>query len=216
MKILVLGITGKTGALAAQEAIARGHQVVGIARDQKKVTVKGAEIVTGTPYDIETIKKAIEGCDAVVSTLNIFPNTQGIFAKIRTPLDVMSVSMQNTIALMQEKGIKRIVLMTALGVGDSANLMPGFFSFIVRISNIKYAYADHDAQEKVLMNSDLDWTIVRPVMLTDKTDNLSILTNLNGVGKINRSITRLAVGHFMLDCIEKGNFIKQKPGISNG
>ena len=106
--------------------------------------------------------------------------------------------------------------MTALGVGDSAKEIPGIFSFIVRISNIKYAYADHDAQEKVLENSNLDWTVVRPVMLTDKNDNLSILYNLKGIGKIKTAISRNAVAHFMLDCIEKGQFIKQKPGLSNG
>jgi len=215
MKILILGITGRTGRVAAEEAINRGHKVVGIARDPSKVTVIDAEIVVGTPYDFATVQKAIQGCDAVISTLSTFPSTQGIFSKVRSPLDTMTVAMQNTVRLMKEKSIKRIVLMTALGVGDSASMMPGFFSFIVKISNIKYAYADHDRQEKVLMDSELDWTIVRPVMLTDKTDNFTILHNLDGKGKIKSSITRLAVAHFMLDCIEKEKFIRQKPGISN-
>ena len=51
MKILILGITGRTGSLAAVEAIRRGHKVVGIARIPGKVTVTEAEIVSGTPYD---------------------------------------------------------------------------------------------------------------------------------------------------------------------
>lgn len=215
MKILVLGISGKTGRLAAEAAISRGHKVVGIARNPEKVTVKGAEIVAGTSYDLETVRKAIEGCDAVISTLGSFSNTQGLFSKIKTPLDVMSVSMKNTVKLMEEKGIKRIVLMTALGVGDSAYMMPKVFGFIVKISNIKYAYADHDVQEKVLMNTGLDWTIVRPVMLKDNPENLPVLHNINGVGKITSAITRNSVANFMLDCIEKGLFIKEKPGISN-
>jgi putative NADH-flavin reductase len=215
MKILILGISGKTGKLAAEAAMKRGHKVVGIARDPGKVTVKGAEIFIGKPYDFDTVQKAINGCDAVISTLGLFPNTQGIFAKINSPLDSMSVAMKNTVKLMEEKGIKRIVLMTALGVGDSKNLMPWLFSLIVKISNIKYAYADHNRQEQVLENSNLDWTIVRPVMLTDKNEKLVVLNNLNGVGKITGSVSRNAVANFMLDCIEKGLFIKQKPGISN-
>lgn len=216
MKILILGITGRTGLLVAEEALKRGHSVIGIARDPDRVTVKEAEIVKGTAYDIETVRKAINGCDAVISALNIFPKTESLFRKIKSPLDSMSVSIKNTVKLMEEIGIKRIVVMTALGVGDSAKEMPGFFSFIVRITNIKYAYADHDAQEKVLENSNLDWTVVRPVMLTDKNNNLSILYNLKGAGKITSAISRNAVAHFMLDCIEKGQFIGQKPGISNG
>jgi putative NADH-flavin reductase len=215
MKILVLGITGRTGSLVAEEAIKRGHKVVGIARDQSKVTVKDAEIFQGTPYDFNIVRKAITDCDAVISTLNVFPRSEGLFGKIKSPLDTMSVSMKNAVKAMKEKGIKRIVLMTALGVGDSAKEIPAFFSFIIRISNIRHAYADHDLQEQVLENSNLDWTVVRPVGLTDKNDNLSIMYNLKGVGKIKPQISRNAVAHFMLDCIEENKFIKQKPGISN-
>jgi len=215
MKILILGITGRTGSLVAEEAIKRGHQVVGIVRNPDRFTLKGAEIIAGTPYDFETVQKAINGCDAVISVLSSFPSTQGMFGKIKTPLNVMSVSINNAVKLMLEKGIKRIILMTALGVGDSVNEVPGFFKFLVRISNIKYAFADHHVQEKMLENSNLDWTILRPGRLTDNNDNLSILHKIDGVGKIKSSVSRNAVAHLIIDCIEKGLFIKQKPGISN-
>jgi putative NADH-flavin reductase len=215
MKILILGISGRTGKLVAAEAKKRGHNVVGIVRDPGKATINEADIVLGSPYDFDTVRKAIIGCDAVISVLNTFNQSDGMFRKIKTPLDVMSVSMKNCVKAMKEKDIKRIVVMTALGVGDSAKEVPGFFSFLVRISNIKYAYADHDAQEKVLEDSKLDWTVVRPVMLSDKSEDISILHNLKGVGKIKSSVSRNAVAHFMLDCIEKELFIRQKPGISN-
>jgi putative NADH-flavin reductase len=215
MKILILGITGRTGCLVADEALKRGHQVVGIARNPAKFTLKSVEIVVGTPYDFETVQKAINGCDVVISVLSSFPRSQGMFGKIKTPLDVMSVSIKNAIKSMEEKGIKRIVLMTALGVGDSAKEVPEFFRFLVKISNIKYAFTDHDVQEKMLENSNLDWTVLRPGMLTNKNENLLILHNIKGVGKIKSGISRNAVAHLILDCIEKGLFIKQKPGISN-
>jgi putative NADH-flavin reductase len=216
MKILILGITGRTGSLAAAEAIKRGHKVVGVARNPDKVTVKDAEIVGGTPYDFETVRKAIIGCDAVIATLSLLSQSQGILGKINTPLDVLSVSMKNTVRAMEENGIKRIVLMTALGTGDSAKELPGIARLLIKLTNIRYSYADHEIEEKVIENSDLDWTIVRPVSLNDKNDNLSILFNLKGAGKIKNTISRNAVAHFILDCIEKGEFIRQKPGISNG
>jgi putative NADH-flavin reductase len=215
MKILVLGISGRTGKLVAAEALKRGHKVAGIARDSGKVSLPGAEIIQGTPYDYETVRKATGGCDAIVSTLSAFPAAQGLFSKVTSPLDFMSVSLGNAVRSMEEKGIKRIVLMTALGVGDSAKEIPVFFRFFMMLSNIKYAYKDHDKQEKFLENSNLDWTIVRPVMLTDKDDQLSVIDNLSGDKKIRTEISRNAVAHFILDCIEKGQFLKQKPGISN-
>jgi uncharacterized protein YbjT (DUF2867 family) len=215
MKILILGISGRTGKLVAEEALKIGYKVSGIARDKSKVGLAGVDIIEGTPYDIETVRKAIDGCDAVVSTLSLFPASQGLYSKITTPVDLMSHSIQNTIAAMKEKGIKRIVLMTALGVGDSAKEVPWLFSLIVKISNISYAYADHAAQEKILEESGLDWTVVRPTMLTDKNEDVSVLYNIKGKGKIKTSVSRNAVAHFIVEAIDKGEFIKQKPGLSN-
>jgi putative NADH-flavin reductase len=215
MKILVLGISGRTGKLVAEEALRRGHKVAGIARDSGKISIPGAEIFQGTPYDHDTVRKAIDGCEAVVSTLSAFPASQGLFSKVNGPLDFMSVSIGNIVRLMEEKGIKRIVLMTALGVGDSSDEIPWLFRFIMKMSNIKYAYIDHDRQEKILENSNLDWTVARPVMLTAKDEDVSVLWKIKDEGRIRTSISRNAVAHFILDCIDKGQFIRQKPGISN-
>ncbi len=215
MKILILGISGRTGQLVAREAIRRGHSVIGIVRNPDSLTLKGAEIVKGTANDIETVRKAVEGCDAVISTLNLFPVSQGLFKKVTTPLDTMSVSIKNTVTAMGEKGIRRIVIMTAVGVGDSSDMLPAFFKFLMRISNIRFSYADHERQEKIIANSDLEWTIVRPVGLNDKNENLTTLCDIDRSVKIKSMISRNAVAHFILCCIENGQFIRQKPLISN-
>ena len=215
MKIAILGISGRTGSLVAREALSRGWKVNGIARDRTKVTVEGANIIEGTPYDKETIKKALDGCDAVISTLSLFPSSQGLFSGIRTPLDFMSSSIRNCVDVMKEKGIRRIVLMTALGVGDSYREIPLFFRVLIKISNLRHSYRDHDRQEKVLEKSGLDWTVVRPVTLTDAQDDLSVIHKQKGDRKFGSSITRIAVATFILDAIENGEFIGRKPGISN-
>lgn len=66
----------------------------------------------------------------------------------------------------------------------------------------------------MLEDSGLEWTIVRPVALRDDNNDLAVMHNLNGNGRITSFISRNAVAHFMLDCIEKGEFIRQKPAIS--
>ncbi len=215
MKIAILGISGRTGSLVAREALSRGWKVNGIARNRTKVSVADADITEGTPYDKETVRKALDGCDAVVSTLSLFPSTQGLFSGIKTPLDFMSVSIRNCVDVMKEKGIRRIVLMTALGVGDSFREIPLFFRILIKISNLRHSYRDHDRQEKVLEKSGLDWTVVRPVTLTDASDDISVIYKQTGDRKFGSSITRLAVANFILEAIEKGEFIRSKPGISN-
>jgi putative NADH-flavin reductase len=216
MKILLFGITGRTGSLIAAEAIKRGYKVVGIARDTNKVNIKDVEIVEGTPYEFDTVRKAMIDCNAVIIALSMLPRSGGLFGKVKTPLNLMSVSTANAIKAMKEKDIKRIIVMSALGTGDSAKEIPSFVSFLIKMTNIKYSYADHELQEKLVEKSDLDWTIVRPVGLTNRNDDLSVLYNLEGMGKIRKTISRNAVAHFMLDCIKKEQFLKQKPGISNG
>lgn len=214
MKILIFGITGRTGRLVAREALKRGHEVVGIARDPDRVASEGAEIVTGTPFDYATVEKAIEGCDAVVSTLSTFSSSQGMFTRVTTPVDSMTVSIKNAVNLMKQRGLRRIVVMTARGAGDSKKGMPWSFRILLMISNLKYAYADHDNQEKLLEDSGLDWTIVRPVTLTDNNEDLSVTYKLKNNGKINAAISRNAVAHFIINCIEQGEFIREKPEIS--
>jgi hypothetical protein len=161
------------------------------------------------------VRMAIDGCDAVISTLNLFYESQGLFKKIKTPLDLMSVSIKNTITAMEEKGIRRIILMTAIGVGNTANKLSVFFSLLKGISNLRFIYADHERQEQILESSALDWTIVRPAGLHDKNDNLSVLSDLDGSSRLNPGISRNAVAHFILCSIENRLFIRQKPSISN-
>jgi hypothetical protein len=63
--------------------------------------------------------------------------------------------------------IRRIVSVSASGVGGSWNDMFLVVRWLIRYSNIWKAYEDHDRQEKIIRQPALDWTIVRPVMLND-------------------------------------------------
>ena len=71
MKILLFGATGRTGKLILQKAIKEGHEVTAIVRTPSKLNGLGSKIVEGTPYDKETVKKAIDNCEVVISTLNV-------------------------------------------------------------------------------------------------------------------------------------------------
>ena len=214
MKILILGISGRTGRLVAYEAIRRGHQVVGIARNLSFIESKAIQLFQGSPYEYPIVLEAIKGCDAVISTLNISRKSDNPWAKLRTPKDLMSKSITNVLKGMGENRISRIVVMTAMGVGDSKKEMPGIFNFLVNISNMKYAYYDHNRQEEILESSFADWTIVRPVMLTNKNTDYNVIINRNGIPRLKSSINRNAVAHFILDCLEKKNHVKEKLGLS--
>jgi len=68
-KVVIYGITGFTGGNIAREAIARGHQVVGVARNTTEFNLDGATVVAGDISDLAGFAANIAGADAVVLAL---------------------------------------------------------------------------------------------------------------------------------------------------
>ena len=62
---------------------------------------------------------------------------------------------------LQDAGVRRLIVQSSLGVGDSMQLMPGPARLFARVV-MAIALADHAEQEAVVAESGLDWTVVRP------------------------------------------------------
>jgi uncharacterized protein YbjT (DUF2867 family) len=212
--ILLIGATGRTGQHVLSYALDKGHHVKALVRDPEKIAVKSdrLELITGTPVELEDVRKAAPGCDAVISTLNNPRKTESIWARPVNPPDLMTACMRNEVTAMKESGIRRIVLMTGAGAGDSYAAMPLFMKAFIKLTSLKYVYADHDGQEAVLKESGLDWTIVRPVGLTDKDEIRELAVGKDG--KHSAFISRRAVAKFLVDSLEDNNLIGQAPIIS--
>ncbi len=92
--------------------------------------------------------------------------------------------------------------------------LPAWFRWFIDNSNIGPAYRDHERQEILLQETDLDWTIVRPVGLTNagpKPVKVSIDNN-PGLGL---TISRRSVADFMVKEVEKRNYVRSCPTISS-
>ena len=65
-------------------------------------------------------------------------------------------------------------------------------------------YADKDRQEKLITGSDLDWTIVRPVILTNgaKSGRLKVLRDPSSWR--NGLVSRADVASYLIDAVEEG------------
>jgi putative NADH-flavin reductase len=135
MKILLLGATGRTGKQIIQEAIKRGHKISAIARDPEKLKGFDINITQGTPYDYETVEKAISSCDAVINTLNISRKSDYPWASLAAPEDLISKSASNALKAMEKIGIKRFIALSTIGAGCSWKTSPWILKFIVSISN---------------------------------------------------------------------------------
>jgi len=70
MRVLVLGATGGAGRQIVREATSQGHSVVALVRSKSKGgDLVAAEIVEGDARDEDALYRALEGCDAAISSL---------------------------------------------------------------------------------------------------------------------------------------------------
>src|SRR4030088_2963552 len=71
MKLLILGATGRTGRLVVEQALAAGHTVTALVRSPEKLSSGNSNlrVVAGEATDTSALSRALEGADAVISTL---------------------------------------------------------------------------------------------------------------------------------------------------
>jgi uncharacterized protein YbjT (DUF2867 family) len=215
MKILVLGATGRTGKLIIEEATKRGHKISAIARDPEKLKDFDIEITKGTPYDSETVEKALTGCEAVINTLNISRESDNPWSPLRAPKDMISKSAQNAVKAMEKSGIKRFIALSTIGAGRSWKTSPGILKLFVSISNLKYAFRDHGKQEEILENSSMDYTICRAPMLSDEKNETGAVATREGEGPASKILSRNSAAGFFLNIIDNNEYIRETVTLSN-
>ena len=210
MKIVVLGSTGATGKLVVEQALALGHEVSAFARNPADIKVQHPKltIVQGDSSVLATVEKALVGADAVVSALG---------TRTRAKSTVRSDAARNVVAAMKKNGVRRVIWLSAAGVGDSLDQTKRasfVFGRIIIPLLLKDVYADMAASEVLIRQSGLENVVVRPVGLTDKpaTKKVDATADLSakvpGVG-----IPRADVAEFMLAQLTANTWLSQSPVI---
>jgi uncharacterized protein YbjT (DUF2867 family) len=160
MKVLVFGASGKTGREVVRQALAREFRVTAFVRDTARLPLAHANLrlVTGDITDPRAVAKAISGHRGVISTLGV-----------GTPLrhDPVVIDGVRTIARAAEHAsVERLVYLSTIGVRDSRD-EAGFVLRWLATTLIRHEVTDHEVKEAVIAECFVDWTIVRPPMLTN-------------------------------------------------
>lgn len=216
MKVLLLGATGRTGKLILGQLIAQGYAVNAIVRDKTKVEISaaGLTVMQGSTLDEALLKLAIQGCDAVISALNVARNNDFPWSALRTPERLMSETMEKVIRVANKAGVKRVIVLSAWGVNETLNDIPWWFKFTIQHSNIKYGYLDHERQEKLLAQSNLNWTAIRPVGLINSKADKKVRVFLDNKTKPSLMISRKSVADFTVQVLKEETYIGSAPAIS--
>jgi putative NADH-flavin reductase len=110
MQIALFGTTGGTGRQVLEQALAAGHTVTALVRDPAKIAARhGVTVVCGDVLDREATGRCVQGADAVICVLG-----SGVSAE---PVEAHGT--QRIIEAMQTNGVRRLIAVTSLGVGDS-------------------------------------------------------------------------------------------------
>lgn len=215
-KTLLLGATGRTGRLVLEEALAQGHQVVALVRRPDALASQhpALTVVGGDPSSAADVQRAMTGCDAVISTLNNNRTSDSPFAKPVSPPGFMSGVMRHVIMSMKAQGVRRIAILSAAGAGDSFGDMPWIFRLLIRKTNLGHTYSDHDQQERLVMNSGLEWTVARPVGLHDGEPKGALVLSAGGMPKPGMRISRRTVARFLVNSLQDHALVGQAPVLS--
>ncbi|MDT7830831.1 NAD(P)H-binding protein [Flavobacteriaceae bacterium S356] len=215
MKILLLGATGRTGKQVLKIAVERGYHITCLVRNPSKIKASDSvTVIKGNPNNQEDLVSALQNNSHIISVLNVSRVSDFPWAPLRTPKKYMSEVLSKLVALSNTDTIKRVAVCSAWGVSETKKDIPFWFRWLIYSSNIGAAYRDHERQEKILEESNLDWTIVRPVGLTNTTKDQIVKESFDNTPNPKLTIGRKAVASYLLDCLKMDSMIGKKVVIS--
>jgi len=208
IRLLVIGGTSGIGLEVVKLALKRGHRVTAVARHPEKMPIKNQALFTlkADITNIESMMGVVDGKDVVVSAVGIAPTLKTV--------NVFSTGIRNVLLAMRKFDVQRLFTITAVGVGDSVG-HGGFVFDEVFKPILKTDLEDKNRQEKLIKASQVDWTIVRPSVLTNGQSKLEyrILTDVSGIET--GSISRADVAHFIVASFENQLYVKETVLLTN-
>lgn len=209
-RILVIGASGGIGLECVREALGRGYEVRGFSRAAQSIAITDTrlETVNGDATRAGDVRAAMVGNDVVILTLGIPAGPQMVLG----PVHLFSDATRVVVDAMREAGVRRLICVTGYGAGDSRSSI-GCLQRIVFEAVLGRAYADKDIQERIIRESDLDWVIARPGILTNapRTGRYKVLREASAWR--NGLIARSDVADFMVGQVDSDAYLRATPVI---
>jgi putative NADH-flavin reductase len=206
-KIAVIGGTGKAGKFLVKELINQGFHIRVLTRNPNKIDITSnhLEKTIGDITNYKSVFSFLEGCTSVISALGQSKGADPVF----------SLAAQNIVRAMNQLGIKRYVVLTGLTIdaqSDKKGFRTKLKSGIMKLL-FKNIIKDKQKEYEILLESDLEWTVVRVpfIELTESKQKFLIsLTDCPG-----KRISSTDLARFLIDQLSSHEFIRQAPFISN-
>ncbi|NND30486.1 MAG: SDR family oxidoreductase [Myxococcales bacterium] len=215
-KVLVVGASGGTGRATIDALLKRGHRVTAFSRHAESLEIDSDRVSlhNGDATNPDDVDRAVAGHDAVIITLGITENPIRVrlFGAAKTPNDVRSAGTRTVIAAMQKHGVRRLVVQSSYGVGETRGglrwLDRMFFGLL-----LKPQIADTEVQELEVRESGVDWVLAQPVHLTDDESREMPFASAEGQVR-DWKISRKGVAEFLAFAAQAPEYVGQSVALS--
>jgi putative NADH-flavin reductase len=202
VRLLVVGASGRTGVHVVAQALGHGHEVTALVREAElPVTAhERLRIVVGDVLDPAQLGPAVQGQDAVISVLA---------ARRGELASVYADGTANLVRAMTARGVERLVVASAAGMGGHVRELPLAYRALLLLPRLRADYAAMELMEGDVMLSDLEWTIARAAVLTNRSQTGHYRVVDGPVAPKGLSISRADLAAFMLKVAESRRYIRR-------
>lgn len=208
--VLVIGASQGIGLETVKAALAAGHRVRGFARSAGRMEVTGPNFdpFPGDALNAADIAAALDGIDVVVQALGV-PGKD-----LLGPVTLFSRSTGVLVPAMESAGVARIIAVTGFGTGDSRDAI-GLLQRVPFRLVLGRAYDDKDVQEMRIRRSSLEWTFVRPGILTPGSASGRYKVLTDPASWRNGLISRADVARFIVGEIDRPAHVRKAVVLVN-
>ncbi|HJP39444.1 MAG TPA: NAD(P)H-binding protein [Gammaproteobacteria bacterium] len=215
--IAVIGATARSGRVIIAQALEAGFQVTGLARSPEKFGYEheNLTLVKGDVRDAETLKAALTGSEVVICMVG-----KSAPADPSAPIgevDLYTVMGANLLETMAAKGNKRLIMASSTGVEhrvpNEATEPEGPGMSNAWRFNARYLYNDMAAMEEQIVNSGLDYILLRPGFMVEEPARNDMQFAIDGGTPGGRTITYEDFSAFILANLESDEYVGKAVGM---
>lgn len=161
-KTLIIGASGQIGKMATQLLLDKQQHVVALVRDKSKLSDLDSTYLTIVEQDLEDdFSQAFSGCEQVIFAAGSGGNTGDDKTML---IDLWAAT--KAVNYAKEQSVQHFIMVSSIGA-DNPDVIKGDLK--------PYLVAKHMADEH-LINSGLNYTIVRPGTLTNDSASMQVTT----------------------------------------
>lgn len=210
--VLVIGASAGIGLEVVSQGLTAGHHIRAMARSADRIRVHNPSLekFVGDALKPKDVEAALKDIEVVVQVLGLQLDAKMVLG----PVSLFSEATKILLAAMKKAGVTRLLCVTGFGAGDSRYSLGCLQNVPFQIV-FGRAYGDKTEQEQMVKNSGLDWTIVRPGILTNgpRTGRYQVLSDpetwKNGI------ISRADVADFLTQQFNRDTYLEKAPVLVN-